>query len=64
MKAKIFAAAIIGLTGAANAQSPDVDSANAVMPGCIDSLGNTKLGSFAEGYCVGMVRAMHVHRLE
>jgi hypothetical protein len=58
MNVKFLAAAFISLTGVANAQGPDVDSANAVMPGCIEVLGNTQQGGFGEGYCTGMVRAM------
>jgi hypothetical protein len=57
MRAKLFAVAIIGLIGPANAQSPDQTSANAVMPGCVQTLGSG-LASFEGGYCLGLVRAI------
>jgi hypothetical protein len=58
MRAKLFVAAIIGLTGPANAQSSDVYSANYVLPGCMEALGSAAPQSFASGYCVGIVRVI------
>jgi hypothetical protein len=58
MNVKIFAAAIIGMTSAVHAQSPDMDSANAVMPGCIEVIESTQQAGFWGGYCLGIVRAM------
>lgn len=41
------------------AQTPGDFSANAMMPGCIEALGNAPEG-FNAGYCTGVVRALMV----
>ena len=53
---RLIAAVIISLTGPANAQSSDVNSANAVMPGC-EAVGTSQQG-FGAGYCVGIINAL------
>ena len=54
----ILVLALLGAVRQAHSRSPDVNSANAALPGCVETLGTSPTQGFGAGYCVGMVRVI------
>jgi hypothetical protein len=54
----ILVLALLGAVRHAHSQSADVNSANAALPGCVETLGTSPTQGFGAGYCVGMVRVI------